>query len=184
MKWLALAWVAVVVLAVSAAAAFLLPRRRGVRGQPPRARPLTSQCGSATWLDPLGGRPASDGLGALMTVREQPMYWRLVEALPGEVVLTQVAFSALLTSRDRATRNTFDRKVADFVVCTQGLRVTAVAELDDASHQGREAQDAERQGLLERAGYVVLRYRHVPDAADLRAAIGKLRRESVPAMTG
>ena len=156
MKWLALALVAVAVLAVSAAAAFLLPRRRRARGLPPHAKPL-------------------------MTVREQPMYWRLVEAWPGEVVLAQVAFSALLTARDRATRSTFDRKVADFVVCTKGLRVTAVVELDDASHKGQEVQDAERQRLLERAGYVVLRYRHVPDAADLRTAINKLRPEPLPA---
>ena len=94
MKWLALALITVAVLAISAAAARLLRKRRRARGQPPQAKPL-------------------------MTVREQPMYWRLVEALPGEVVLTQVAFSALLTARDRATRNTFDRKVADFVVCTK-----------------------------------------------------------------
>jgi very-short-patch-repair endonuclease len=109
----------------------------------------------------------------LMTVREQPMYWRLQEAFPGEVVLAQVAFSALLTASDRAIRNTFDRRVADFVVCTKGLRVTAVVELDDSSHKGREAEDAEREGLLERAGYTVLRFKHMPSAADLQSAIGR-----------
>lgn len=98
-------------------------------------------------------------------------------------MLAQVAFSALLTARDRATRNTFDRKVADFVVCTKGLRVTAVVELDDSSHKGREVQDTERQGLLERAGYTVLRFKHVPDAAALRAAINIPTQITANAMT-
>ncbi len=84
----------------------------------------------------------------------------------------------------KAVRNTFDRKVADFVVCTKGLRVTAVVELDDSSHKGRAAEDAERQGLLERAGYTVLRFKHVPNAADLQSAIGKTNPAVQGAMTG
>lgn len=158
MKWLALALIVAAVFAVAVAAALLLPKRQRGNRQQPKAKPL-------------------------MTVREQPMYWRLVEAFPGEVVLAQVAFSALLTARDRATRNTFDRKVADFVVCTKGLRVTAVVELDDSSHKGREVQDTERQGLLERAGYTVLRFKHVPDAAALRAAINIPTQITANAMT-
>ena len=55
--------------------------------------------------------------------------------------------SALLTASDKAIRNTFGRKVADLVVCTKGLRVTAVVELDDSSHKGPEAEDAEREGV-------------------------------------
>ena len=158
MKWLALALIAMVVLAMSAAAAWLLPKRRGRHRKLPKAEPL-------------------------MTAREQPMYWRLQEAFPGEVVLAQVAFSALLTASDRAGRNTFGRKIADFVVCTKGLRVTAVVEFDDACHKAREAEDAERQGLLERAGYTVLRFKHVPNAADLLRAIGRTNPATQGAMT-
>ena len=100
---------------------------------------------------------------ALMTEREQAMYNRLVQALPELVVLAQVSFSALLTARSYASRNTFDRKVADFVVCDSAFRVLAVVELDDSSHKGREKEDGAREALLVNAGYRVLRYPRVPD---------------------
>ncbi|TWI69147.1 uncharacterized protein DUF2726 [Pseudoduganella lurida] len=103
-----------------------------------------------------------------LTANEQPMYFRLTQALPDHVVLSQVAFSALLTTRDQATRNTFNRKVADFVICTKAFEVVALVELDDASHAGRKRQDDSRDALLTRAGYRVLRYARVPDVATLQ----------------
>ena len=50
------------------------------------------------------GRKASGDIRAkkLLTEREQPMFFRLQQAFPNEVVLTQVAFSALLTAKDHA----------------------------------------------------------------------------------
>ncbi|WP_257720742.1 DUF2726 domain-containing protein [Roseateles depolymerans] len=106
-----------------------------------------------------------------MTPREQSMYFRLVETFPDHVVLAQVAFSAILTTKDRPTRATFDRKVCDFVLCSKGFEVIAVIELDDASHQGREQADAKRQALLTRAGYRVERFAQIPDAGVLRARL-------------
>lgn len=103
-----------------------------------------------------------------VTENEQAMYFRLTQAFPSGVVLAQVAFSALITSKDRATRNRFDRKVADFVLCTKAFQVAAVIELDDSSHRGREAQDSKRDSLLESAGYRVLRYKTIPDIDTLR----------------
>lgn len=96
----------------------------------------------------------------LLTDREQPMYFRLRQAFPDDVVLSQVAFSALLTAKDQPTRSTFNRKVADFVVATKAFEVLAVIELDDSSHRGREVQDSKRDQLLERAGYRVLRFKY------------------------
>jgi very-short-patch-repair endonuclease len=96
------------------------------------------------------------------------MYFQLTQAFPSGVVLAQVAFSALITSKDRATRNRFDRKVADFVICTKAFQVAAVIELDDSSHRGREVQDSKRDRLLESAGYRVLRYKTIPDIDKLR----------------
>lgn len=107
----------------------------------------------------------------LLTKNEQPMYFRLVEALPEHVVLAQVSFSALLTTRDMTARNRFDRKIADFVICTKAFKVIAAIELDDSSHNGRESKDAERDQLLTNAGYRVLRYKRVPDIDKLRADI-------------
>lgn len=107
----------------------------------------------------------------LLTEREQPMYFRLKQAFPEDVVLCQVAFSALLTANDRPTRSTFNRKVADFVVATKAFEVLAIIELDDFSHRGREVQDNKRDQILKRAGYRVLRFKHVPDTDAVQRAV-------------
>lgn len=98
-----------------------------------------------------------------LTKHEQAMFFRLQGALPSLIVLSQVSFGALLTAKSRGTRNTFDRKRADFVICDKSFKVLAVVELDDSSHDGREEQDANRDKLLTDAGYRVLRYRSIPD---------------------
>jgi len=107
----------------------------------------------------------------LLTEREQPMFFRLQQAFPSDVVLSQVAFSALLTAKDQPTRAMFNRKVADFVVLTKAFEVLAVIELDDSSHKGREVQDSKRDSLLERAGYRVLRFKNVPDVDAVQRAV-------------
>jgi very-short-patch-repair endonuclease len=103
-----------------------------------------------------------------LTKNEQPMFFRLVEAFPDQIVLAQVAFSALVTTKDRATRNTFDRKIADFVICNKAFEVQAIIELDDSSHKGRELQDEKRISPLIQAGYKVLRYKMVPNIETLQ----------------
>ena len=113
-----------------------------------------------------------------LTEREQAMYFRLTRTLPEQVVLAQVAFSALLTTKDRPTRSTFDRKVADFVVCDRAFTVLAAIELDDASHKGREKRDADRDVLLTKAGIPVLRFKQVPDADALLVAFRKVTSDS------
>lgn len=115
-----------------------------------------------------------------LTVNEQPMYFRLVEAFPQYVTLAQVAFSALLSCNDTATRNRFDRKRADFVLCTKAFNVVAVIELDDSSHWGREKEDADRDKLLKDVGYWVLRYKQVPDVAVLQRDIEMINAKGRP----
>ena len=107
----------------------------------------------------------------VMTAREQQMYHLLQTALPECTVLAQVAFSALVTAEGCANRNRFDRKVADFVLCSQQLHVIAVIELDDSSHAGREREDKERDDMLRLAGYVTLRYANFPTQQALRADV-------------
>ena len=104
----------------------------------------------------------------LLSEREQAMHNRLSHALPELVVLAQVSFSALLTARAYAARNTFDRKTADFVVCDRAFQVLAVIELDDASHKGKTDKDAARDAMLVAAGYRVLRYPNIPDIDRVR----------------
>ncbi|MGK5050978.1 DUF2726 domain-containing protein [Janthinobacterium sp. RB2P8] len=110
----------------------------------------------------------------VMTAREQQMYHLLQTALPECTVLAQVAFSALVTAQGWTNRNRFDRKVADFLLCSKQLNVLAVIELDDSSHAGRERQDKERDAILRLAGYVTLRYANFPTQQALRADIEKL----------
>ena len=125
---------------------------------------------------PTKSRTASGALTGKrpLTEREQSMFFRLTEVFPEHVVLAQVAFSALLTTKDRPTRATFDRKVADFALCTKAFEVIAVVELDDASHKGREANDAARDKLLIAAGYRVVRFAQVPNRADALKALSPL----------
>ena len=108
-----------------------------------------------------------------LSPREQAMYFRLVEAVaPYEcVVLSQVSFSALIDTDDPGTRNAFCRKYTDFVVCNTEFDVLVVVELDDASHRGREAQDAARESLLTDAGHRVIRFDDVPDVEELRQCL-------------
>jgi very-short-patch-repair endonuclease len=106
-----------------------------------------------------------------MTKAEERMFLRLCETFrqPQYFVLAQVAFAALLDSPDRlrATRNTFDRKFADFVLCDGSLAVVAVIELDDPTHRGREREDEARASLLTNAGYRVVRYTRTPEISKL-----------------
>lgn len=104
----------------------------------------------------------------LLSEREQAMHHRLSHALPEFLVLAQVSFGALLTAQAYATRNTFDRKTADFVVCNKAFQVLAVIELDDASHKGKTEKDATRDAMLVNAGYRVLRYPNIPDIDRVR----------------
>jgi very-short-patch-repair endonuclease len=129
-----------------------------------------------------GGLPAPIRATIPLTLNEQPMYFRLAEAFPDHVVLAQVAFSALLSCKDNATRNRFDRKRADFVLCTKAFEVVAVVELDDSSHKGREEQDASRDKYLKDAGYWVLRYKQVPDVADLQRDVAMINAKGRPKM--
>ena len=110
----------------------------------------------------------------ILTKREQPMFFRLQESLPESIVLTQVSFNALISASGQADRNTFNRKMADFVVCNKAFEVLAVIELDDTTHNGQEERDNKRDELLKKAGYNVLRYKQVPNIDDVKRDIASL----------
>ncbi|MET0322940.1 MAG: DUF2726 domain-containing protein [Duganella sp.] len=106
-----------------------------------------------------------------LTAFEEQMYGALVGALPECVVLAQVAFSALVTTPATRHRNRFDRKVADFVVCSRRMTPVAVIELDDSSHRSKRAADAQRDAMLRNAGLTTLRYQSIPAAHIIRRDI-------------
>ena len=47
-----------------------------------------------------------------------------------------------------------------------------IIELDDPSHIGKEQEDAERDAMLNEAGYIVLRFTEIPSIRQLRKHIG------------
>ncbi|MBF7684908.1 DUF2726 domain-containing protein [Acinetobacter sp. B10A] len=104
----------------------------------------------------------------IITKFETRMFVRLHQAFPHHHILTQVAFSALITSEDYKFRNQFNRKVTDFVITTKSMQVVAIIELDDPSHKGKEQEDAFRDYMLNQAGYRVFRYTAIPSTTQLR----------------
>ena len=107
----------------------------------------------------------------VMTNFERKMFLRLKTAFPNHHVLSQVAFSALITNTQYKIRNLFNRKVTDFVILDPNFKVIAVIELDDPSHFGKELEDAKRDEMLEEAGYRVFRYTSIPSVYTLKSDI-------------
>lgn len=107
---------------------------------------------------------------SVLTDFETKMFLRLKKACPHPQyhVLAQVAFSALITSRELKLRNKFNRKVTDFVVLNQHMQVIAIVELDDPSHLNKKAEDQQRDSMLKDAGYCILRYTKIPTIAQLQ----------------
>lgn len=109
----------------------------------------------------------------LMTAREFQFFGALRAALPDAVIHSQVAMAALIDveGANRSARNSFDRKIFDFVVCRADGDVLYVIELDDRSHASGSARrrDSVKDDIAAAAGLRVVRYRSVgTDAAVLR----------------
>lgn len=118
---------------------------------------------------------------AILTNNEIEFYNRMVSALPGYVVLAQVAMGAVIQPRTSdpkeymRKRIHFSQKIIDFVVCEPGdLKIIAIVELDDVTHDPEK--DAKRDKMLSGAGYKLIRWhsRNKPDRAAIAKAIRKL----------
>lgn len=115
---------------------------------------------------------------ALLTENEKEFYQRLKRALPDHEIFPQVAMGAVLApSVDRSSRRyhqirgTFSQKIIDFVICDASLKVVAVVELDDRTHNA--ARDEKRDAMLNCANYRVLRWRSKkkPSEDEIRARV-------------
>lgn len=110
----------------------------------------------------------------IMTNHEKTMFIEITRCLPECYVFPQVSFNSLITTKAWATRNKFNRKVADFVITNNKFNVLAVIELDDSSHKGKEQKDIDRDKMLKEGGYKVLRYSVMPPKDKLRRdVVGK-----------
>jgi hypothetical protein len=106
-----------------------------------------------------------------LTTLEQEMYWRLVEAFPGMVVLAQVALSALIAT-PRKDRSRYHHKVVDFAILDRAFQVLALVEVDDASQASRHTVGEPVRELLELAGYRVFEFSEVPPVDELHRLVG------------
>ncbi len=107
----------------------------------------------------------------LITQFETRMFKQLNHAFPHYHIMTQVAFSALITSQDYKIRNQFNRKVTDFVLVNAQCQVKAIIELDDPTHLNKVAEDRFRDKMLTEAGYQVFRYTEIPSIRQLQRDI-------------
>lgn len=101
---------------------------------------------------------------SLLTANEIEFFNRLTQALPDHYIFPQVSLGALLqpnvSGKDRkkfhSIRGTFAQKISDFVICTRDIKVIAIVELDDKTHNSEK--DAKRDAMIEQAGYRVIRW--------------------------
>ena len=103
-----------------------------------------------------------------LTPREEQMFFALTAALPECTILAQVSFQALLDTPSFEDRNRFNRKYADFVICSKRLTTVAIVELDDSTHDSKKAADKDRDVMLQKAGYQTIRYRDIPNTEKIR----------------
>jgi putative heme iron utilization protein len=101
---------------------------------------------------------------AVMSKVEQTLYFRLVEALPERIILTQVQMSSFLKVTNRqagwAPLNKIREKSADFVICNKDSSVRAVIELQDSTHEraDRQKSDTFKRGALMAAGIWLIEF--------------------------
>lgn len=107
----------------------------------------------------------------LLSEHEKTMFGEIRQAVPECQIFVQVAFGAILWTKSQATRNRFNRLIADFVITDNNFNILAVIELDDKSHDNKKEKDAQRDAMLREAGYKVLRYRYMPSKEQLRQDI-------------
>jgi hypothetical protein len=127
-------------------------------------------------LQPLGAAPKLRAK-LFMTEAETAFYRRLRVAAAPLNVAPQVAMAAIVTTagggndKRRGARNTFDRKIIDFVLFDDDGNVKLLVELDDRTH--RTDKDAARDKLTASAGYRTLRMRgsDARDADKIRNSI-------------
>jgi len=99
---------------------------------------------------------------ALLNYNEQIIYQRLTQILPQHIILSNVSYRSLLTSKYSHTRAKFNNMTADFVILNSQFQAIAIiSRSDSVFNQHRE--DRYEDALLEMAGYRVIRYAGVPD---------------------
>ncbi|KDR28495.1 MULTISPECIES: DUF2726 domain-containing protein [Caballeronia] len=112
----------------------------------------------------------------LLTENETEFFHRLRRALPDAHVFPQVAMSALIEPCSRTKErigdfNRISQKRVDFAICDPELKLMAVVELDDRTHNRN--RDAARDAALASAAIRTIRFESTrkPTEAEIRLAV-------------
>lgn len=127
-----------------------------------------------------------------MTVPEQVLYFRLLEALPEHIVLAQVQLSRFLTVKrgqlSRGWLNRINRLSVDFLILKKDATVVAAVELDDKTHQrnDRREADSRKYRALADAGVRLVRWNvgDMPSVSAIRADFARPKQEIRPLSAG
>ena len=114
-----------------------------------------------------------------MSQTEINFWGLLVRAAAGYHIFPQVATSALLNIESpepkhfRTVLRAFSTTRIDFVICDAQLRVVALVELDDVSHDDKKEKDRRRDFITAQAGYKTVRFdcRQWPSVEQIRKRI-------------
>ena len=118
-----------------------------------------------------------------LTRVEQALYFRLIDALPQQIVLAQVPMTSFLRVRRGQTwsewHSRISQKSVDYLICERDFSIVAAIELDDASHDSpaRVHADATKSRALTSAGVTLVRWRTtaMPDIATIRSIVDDIR---------
>lgn len=118
-----------------------------------------------------------------LTPPEQALYFRLIDALPQQIVLAQVPMTSFLRVRRGQTwsewHSRISQKSVDYLICERDFSIVMAIELDDASHDSpaRVHADATKSRALTSAGVTLVRWRTtaMPDVAAIRSIVDDIR---------
>jgi hypothetical protein len=161
-----------IVVAVLIAAALARPRR-GRANERDRPWPL-------------------EAIPTVLSEPEQVLHRRLLEALPGYLVLPQVQLARVVRFKrgqfNRAVWNRISQLSIDFLIAKPDTSIVAAVELDDSSHLRVDRRDADaRKGhALMSAGVPLIRWRvgKLPDVGSIKSALAGSRVGAASASTG
>jgi very-short-patch-repair endonuclease len=117
-----------------------------------------------------------------ITKTELILYYRLVNALPDKIILSQVQLSRVLGVKKGNNfgewNNRINRMSLDFVVCRkEDAGIIAVIELDDKSHEKEERikADEKKDKALESANIRIIRWKvdEMPDEKTIKRILSE-----------
>lgn len=107
------------------------------------------------------------GPNKVLTPSERIMFSMLTSSTPGNyTVLCQVSFNAFLKCDNISFRNTFNRRMCDFLIVDENFIPVLCVELDDASHTRKSiiSKDKLRDDILSAAYIPTERFIGLPDS--------------------